>query len=128
MKTNKIPKGFVALERFFDDRDVRDKDKATIKTDEEVERINLGTDCSPKDVFIGKNLTPKIRQDIISLLRTYRHIFSWSYDNLKAYREDFFQHEVPLKPDAKPFSQRQRPINPTLAPKMKEELIKMRDV
>lgn len=38
-----------------------------------------------------------------------------------------FQHEIPLKPDAKPFRQRQRPINPTLAPKMKDELIKLRD-
>lgn len=39
-----------------------------------------------------------------------------------------FQHEIPLKLDAKPSRQKQRPINPTLAPKMKEELMKMRNV
>ena len=33
-----------------------------------------------------------------------------------------------LKLHTKPFRKIQRPINPTLAPKMKEELIKMRDV
>ena len=38
-----------------------------------------------------------------------------------------FQHEIPLKSDAKPFRQKKRPINPTLAPKMQEELIKLRD-
>lgn len=54
-------------------------------------------------------------------------MFAWSYDGLKAYREDLFQHEIPLRSNAKPFRQRQRPINPTLVPKMKEELIKMRD-
>ena len=46
---------------------------------------------------------------------------------MKAYREDLFEHEIPLKLDAKPFRQKQRPINPTLAPKMQEELMKLRD-
>ena len=64
---------------------------------------------------------------MIGLLRKYRHVFAWSYDDLKAYKEDLFQHEIPLKSDAKPFRQKQRPINPTLAPKMQEELIKLRD-
>lgn len=55
-------------------------------------------------------------------------MFAWSYDDIKAYREDIFQHEIPLKPDAKPFRKKQRSITPTLAPKMQEELIKLRDV
>ena len=33
-----------------------------------------------------------------------------------------------MKQNAKPFRQAQRPINLTLAPKMQEELIKLRDV
>lgn len=54
-------------------------------------------------------------------------MFAWSYDDLKAYREDLFQHEIPLRDNAKPFRQKQRPINPTLAPKMQEELMILRD-
>ena len=72
-------------------------------------------------------MSPKIRHDLIGLLRKYKHVFAWSYDDLKAYREDLFQHEIPLKLDAKPFRIKQRPINPTLAPKMQEELMKLRD-
>lgn len=70
----------------------------------------------------------KIRSELIALLRKYRYVFSWSYDDLKAYREDSFQHEILVKLDVKPLRQKKRPINPLLAPKMKDELTKMRDV
>ncbi|KAH9294613.1 hypothetical protein KI387_038201, partial [Taxus chinensis] len=46
---------------------------------------------------------------------------------LKAYREDLFQHEIPLEAKTKPFRQKQRPINPLLSMKMQEELKKLRD-
>lgn len=73
-------------------------------------------------------MSPKVRRMLIDLLRRFRHVFAWSYDDLKAYKEDIFQHEIPLRHDAKPFRQKKRPINPTLAPKMQEELMKLRDV
>ena len=126
LKTNKIPKGLVVLEIFFDNQDKSKID--TSKYDaKDLEKVNLGTKETPKKVYIGKKLSPKIKHNLIDLLRKYRHVFAWSYDDLKAYREDLFQHEIPLKLDAKPFRQKQRPINPTLAPKMQEELIKLRD-
>ena len=53
-----------------------------------------------------KKLSPKIRKNLIKLLRNYRYVFAWSYDDLKAYREDLFQHEIPLKQDAKTFRQK----------------------
>ena len=55
-------------------------------------------------------------------------MFSFSYDELKSYQEDFFQHTIPLKPEcqkAKPFRQKLRQINPKLAPIVKKELEKM---
>lgn len=126
LKTNKIPKGLVVLETIFDNHD-----RAQVHMNEhsakDLEEINLGTKETPKKVNIGKKLSPEIRKNLIDLLRKYRHVFAWSYDDLKAYREDLFQHEIPLKPDAKPFRQKQKPINPTLAPKMQEELTELRD-
>lgn len=127
LKMKKIPKGLVALERIFDERESARHSKS-IKIQNNIEEINLGNENSPKNVYIGKKLSSKIRAELISLLRKYRHVFAWSYNELQAYREDLFQHEMPLKPNAKPFRQRQRPINPTLAPKMKDGLIKLRDV
>ena len=83
-----------------------------------MEEVNLSTTEAPKNVCIGKKLSPKIRRSLIDLLRKYRHVFAWCYDDLKAYRQDLFQHVIPLKENAKPFRKKKRPINPTLAPKM----------
>ena len=50
-------------------------------------------------------------------------MFAFTYDELKAYREDVFQHTIPLKPECqkdKPFRQKLRQINPKLAPIVKE--------
>jgi len=126
LRTNKIPRGLVALERAFDS-----KDKLVTRTSptnkEDLEEINLGTSQAPQKVYIGKQLKPHIRSMRIALLKKYKHVCAWSYEDLKAYREDLFQHEIPLKPGAKPFRQKQRPINPTLAPKMQEELKRLRE-
>lgn len=64
---------------------------------------------------------------LISLLRKYKHVFAWSYEDLKSYREDLFQNEIPLKQNSKPFKKIQRPINPILAPKTQEELMKLKE-
>ena len=53
---------------------------------------------------------------------------STNNNELKAYREDVFQHTIPLKQDVrevKPFQQKVRQINPKLAPIVKKELEKM---
>ena len=49
----------------------------------DLEEVNLGTVEAPKKVYINKKLSPKIRQGLIDLLRKYRHMFAWSYDDLK---------------------------------------------
>jgi len=40
---------------------------------------------------------------LIALLKKFKKYFTWSYDELKAYREDLFQHTIPLQLDARPF-------------------------
>ena len=84
LKTNKIPKGLVTLETIFDNQD-RTQVNASKNDAKDLEEVNLGTKETPKKVFIGKKLSPRIRQNLIDLLRKYRHVFAWSYDDLKAY-------------------------------------------
>ena len=73
------------------------------KKPQELEGINLGTNKSPKKVYVGKTLSPTIRKYLVYLLRNFRHVFAWSYDDLKAYRENLFKHFIPLKENVKPF-------------------------
>lgn len=117
LKTNKMPKGLVMLENFFDNQD-RFKSEVKKNKIDDLEEINLGTEEAPKKVYIGRNVSPSIKKTLVNLLRKYRHVFSWSYDDLKAYNEDLFKHTIPLKENVKTFRQKQKPINPTLAPKM----------
>lgn len=85
LKTNKIPKGLVALERVFDGNE-KEVMKQTPVRREDVEEINLGTELAPKKVYIGKKISPIIKKMFITLLIKYKHVFAWSYDDLKAYR------------------------------------------
>jgi hypothetical protein len=78
-------------------------------------------------IKIGKGTSEKERKDLISLVHEYRDVFAFTYDELKAYKEDVFQHTIPLKEDTKPFQQKLRQINPKLAPFVQVELKKMLD-
>lgn len=62
------------------------------------------------------------------MLREFKDVFAWSYDDLKAYSPKIIQHTIPLKEGVKPIKQKLRQMNPKLAPLVKEELQKMVDV
>ena len=56
---------------------------------------------------------------MINLIKEYRDVLAFSYDDIKSYWEDVFQHTIPLTEEAKevkPFRQKVRRINPKLAP------------
>ena len=55
-----------------------------------------GTDKDPKLIKIGKGTSKKERNNLISLIKEYRDVFAFSYDELKSYREEVFQHTIPL--------------------------------
>ena len=59
--------------------------------------INIGTDKDPKLIKIGKGTSEKERNNLIKLIKEYRDVLAFSYDEIKAYREDVFQHTIPLK-------------------------------
>lgn len=121
LKTHKVNKRLLMLESFFDNQDkvhLEVKDKKL----QELKENNLGTNESPKRVYIGKTLSLAIRNSLVDLLRKFRHVFACSYDDLKAYREELFQYVIPLKENVKPFRQNKGLFNSTLAQKMQEEL------
>jgi hypothetical protein len=76
--------------------------------EQDLEEMNLGVENTSKKVYIGKRINLMVREMLITLLRKYKNVFTWSYDDLKAYREYLFQHEIPLNPNAKPFKQRKK--------------------
>jgi len=53
-------------------------------------------------IKIGKG-TSKKKKNLVNLVQEYRDVFAFTYDELKAYREDVIQHTIPLKKNTKPF-------------------------
>jgi hypothetical protein len=76
-------------------------------------------------VKIGRTTPIEERVELVKLLKEYRDVLAFSYDELKVYREDVIQHVIPLKEETKPFRQKLRQINPKLAPLVQQELQKM---
>jgi hypothetical protein len=114
-------------ENIFERHDMYKKKKEVIKPGSYIE-INIGTEEVPRFIKIGKGTSEKERKELISLVQEYRDVFAFTYDELKAYKEDVVQHTIPLRDDTKSFQQKLRRINPKLAPLVQVELKKVLDV
>ena len=92
---------------------------------DEVLEINIGSSISPKMIKIGKNASPKERKAIENLIREYKDVFAWTYNDLKTFDPAIVEHTIPLNEGGKLYRQKLRNINPKLAPLIKKELEKM---
>jgi ribonuclease HI len=124
-KVNTPPRRVVSLERDFDKLDGHKQKEGSKKELCDHLEVNIGTVEEPWMVKIGKTTPIEERVEIVKLLKEYRDVLAFSYDELKVYREDVIQHVIPLKEETKPFRQKLRQINPKLAPLVQQELQKM---
>jgi hypothetical protein len=72
-------------------------------------------------VKISRLLPPEVKVKYKELIRQYKYVFAWSYDELKMYDTSVIDHKIPLKPGVKPFRQKLRQINPILLPVIEKE-------
>jgi len=96
-----------------------------IKPHEEIlETVNLGEDGEEKYVKIGVSLTKGMQERLYSLLREFKDVFAWSYQDMPGLDPDIVQHKLPLKSECSPIKQRLRRMKPEMALKIKEEVEK----
>lgn len=114
----------VALEQIFNRQDMKKNKEETIKPGDYIE-VNIGTSQEPRMIKIGKGISKDERKNLINLVQEYRDVLAFSYEELKAYRENVIRHTIPLKQDIKTFLQKLRQINPKLSPMIHKELQKM---
>jgi hypothetical protein len=76
---------------------------------------------------ISKYLLAQMKSKYVELIRKYKDVFSWSYDDLKTYDTSFVEHKIPLKHDIKPFRHKIRKINLILLPVIEREVKKLLD-
>jgi hypothetical protein len=92
-----------------------------------VEDCDIGTEEESRVVKMSKFLPPKEKVKYKDLLRKYKDVFAWSYDELKTYDTSIIDHKIPLNPGVKPFRQKLRQINPILLPVIEREVKKLLD-
>jgi ribonuclease HI len=124
-KSNPIPRHIISQEKSFDRQDGhKRKEESKEKLCDHLE-VNIGSEKEPRMIKVGKTTPIEERKEIVKLLKEYRDVLAFSYDELKVYREEVIQHVIPLKEETKPFRHKLRQMNPKLAPLVQQELQKM---
>ena len=72
----------------------------------DVEECNIGTKDQPKMIKLASSLPTDMKKKFIDLFKEFVDVFSWSYEDLKAYDTEIIQHNIPLKENQKPFKQK----------------------
>jgi hypothetical protein len=93
----------VSLERDFDKLDGHKKKEDSKKKLCDHLEVNIGTNEEHRMVKIRKTTPIEERNEIVKLLKEYRDVLAFSYDELKVYKEDVIQHVIHLKEETKPF-------------------------
>jgi hypothetical protein len=75
------------FEKTFDRHDACKQKKEEKKPEDAIE-INIGSIEILKLIRIGKNTLLEERKEIENLIREYRDVFVWTYDDLKTYKDD----------------------------------------
>jgi len=86
--------------------------------------VNVGFDHKPQNINLGLRLSPNERSSFIHLLKIYKDVFSWNYDDLKTYYTSIIQHIIHMLLDVKPIQQKLRNIHPNLEARINTKLNK----
>ena len=75
--------------------------------------------------LIAKDMLEVDKQRLTKLLKQYKYVFAWSFEDMKGLHPAFCQHQINLHKDAKLVQQRRYGLNPKYAIKVKEEMDKL---
>ena len=73
-----------------------------------MDTINLGTEEDKKEVKVGANLEPSVKDHLIRLLHDYVEIFTWSYEDMLGLDTNIVVHRLPTREDCLPVKQKVR--------------------
>lgn len=124
---NSIPKFVVKLEDLYN---LKEKFKKSTNSKLQssnlrFELVNLGTTLKPQNINLGLGLTPNEKSTFIHLLKKYKNVFAWNYEDLNIYYTSIIQYTIPMISDEKIVQQKLRKIHPNLENQIKSELNKL---
>src|SRR3954465_15266084 len=63
-------------------------------TNDKLVQINLDDGTTPKPIFIGEDLPPTEREDLIKLIREYIDVFAWNYEDMSGLDSQVATHRL----------------------------------
>ncbi len=96
--------------------------------EEQLIKLNLGSDEEPKEVLINAILPSVFQAQIKKVLMEYIYVFAWSYKELKGIPREICEHEIELMVNVQLAKQKQYKLNPNYALKVRKNLDKLLDV
>ena len=104
--SNIIPKSVISLENFYD---LQDKFRQTtnFKTQSSTLNyiaINMETEQDPRFINLGVHCSHDEKISFIKLLKEFKDIFSWTYDELRTFNTSIMHHNIPMKPEVKSYN------------------------
>ena len=97
---------------------LQQEERAILPHEELLETINLGTEEDMKEVKVGANLEPGVKERLVQLLNEYVEIFAWSYEDMPGLDTDIVVHHLPTREDCPPIKQKVRRMRPDMSEKI----------
>ena len=93
---------------------------------DELEEMNMAMEGEEsKPLFIRKNLTREQRSMLLKLLKEFKEVFAWSYEQMPGLDESLVTHELHISLGSKPIKQSARVFRPEIEIQIKEEIDKL---
>ena len=79
---------------------LQQEERAILPHEELLDTINLGTEEDKREVKMGADLEPSVKERLIHLLDDYVEIFAWSYEDMPGLDIDIVAHRLPTLTNA----------------------------
>ena len=74
-----------------------------VMAEEELEEVDLGSDSQePRPISISASLTETEKSELISLLKEFKDVFAWDYNEMPGLDPRLVAHTLNVDPEARP--------------------------
>ncbi|CAL9028625.1 unnamed protein product, partial [Prunus brigantina] len=93
---------------------------------EQLETIDLSNDPSvPRPISVSVHLTGEEKEALVSLLKEFRDVFAWSYEEMPGLNPNLVSHTLNIEVGTKPVVQPRRNFHPEVEKQIKVEIEKL---
>ena len=93
---------------------------------EPLDVVDLSTDPSvQKQVSISSQLSLEVRENLVTLLKEYKDVFAWKYEDMPGLNPEMVCHALNVSPGSKPIKQPRRNFHPEVEARIKDEIEKL---